>query len=836
MKFWISRRVPQRDIIVDKIQSNSGTVVILEKDADMLIADHARKDAPLGSYSWKFIIESVNAGIVQVEDKYLIGPAPGQPRSVLAGPHAKKTRTPFTELDDAIVAKQYPHHPWQSWRNRWTKILSLKPNEEIDRLAKMAKLDVDNASITARHIIRKHEREDWPGRSQPPQQADTVASTSNENSRRQAEPSPRVVRRDAAQYQELAPSENFDRRITTDEVASEPSGDTTEEDTTIYHDVATGEEPSVTRDSETGREEEREAQEREQEEDTEADQGGDQEEENGGNIDENEEEDTEDYVSVDGGLSSFTERDQFFSDLQDYCEANDKRLVTQCVIGNTEIDLWELFQAVSAQSLPPDELDWKRVAEHMGLTWAQNKEVVVALLRSNYDRHLAGFVEAVLSFEEKEEILDEDDEEGDDTVVWNGETTAEPTTPRASQRSGVTPSRSGSGKPKSRKRLSDGQSLAPENQSKRRRTIHTEIPVTPEGKERTRRRLSAPASAPGHLAGAVDHERAEIEDPRQRILKRNVQRQQSPEEPADNTPSQQLRSETESIASPEPIEPGTPTLYFNPTSTSRYHWNDRHLETIQEEESAASTPTKTRSRKRALPASFQQPDTMHPHERRERKRLQEQEQRRYQQLRQQQRQQQWVEGRQLEDQRQEESLQEEQIPEEQRQREEEQEKEQQLPRQRQEDAADSGEADDDVNEQSDQEFLKWEKHYSEMGYSSDMIIEAMRRTTMTPGILMEVVLESLSKGEGIPAYDEGIWTDRDDSQLRYIDRIGDLELTLEDSSDWRRRKGKAQKMLDRLLYKHTEPGVKLRKKFLRALTVAERKQDREGRREEGGER
>jgi hypothetical protein len=77
----------------------------LEKDADMLIADHARKDVPLGSYSWKYITESVKAGFVQVEDKYLNGPPPGQPRSILAGSRAKKTRTPFTERDDAILAK-----------------------------------------------------------------------------------------------------------------------------------------------------------------------------------------------------------------------------------------------------------------------------------------------------------------------------------------------------------------------------------------------------------------------------------------------------------------------------------------------------------------------------------------------------------------------------------------------------------------------------------------------------------------------------------------------------------------------------------------------------------
>jgi hypothetical protein len=74
----------------------------------MLIADHAKKNSPPESYSWKFITDSVNAGIIQVEDKYLNGQVPSAStarRSILAGPHARKTRTPFTTHDDALIAK-----------------------------------------------------------------------------------------------------------------------------------------------------------------------------------------------------------------------------------------------------------------------------------------------------------------------------------------------------------------------------------------------------------------------------------------------------------------------------------------------------------------------------------------------------------------------------------------------------------------------------------------------------------------------------------------------------------------------------------------------------------
>ncbi|EHK24955.1 uncharacterized protein TRIVIDRAFT_208667 [Trichoderma virens Gv29-8] len=835
MKFWVSRRVPQRDSILDKIQSNSGVIVALEKDADMLIADHARKDAPLGSFSWKFITESVNAGIIQVEDKYLIGPPPNQRRSVLTGAHAKKTRTPFSEQDDAIVAKwilkhgintagnkmymeledEYPHHPWQSWRNRWVKVLSLRSNQEIDRLAKLADVDVDNAPITAKHIIRKHTREDWP---QAPKN-NAVASSSAGNSQNHNRPSPRVSRNEQTQSREAVSSDR-NRRNTTDDAASEPDDNNEEGDATIYHDVADGEKSAP--DKETENEEE---QENEQKEDARAEPGGELGEERDRSAErDTENDDTHDEVSADEGLSSFSEREQFLNDLQDYCEATDRELDTRCIIGNNEVDLWELFCAVSAQDLPPDELDWRQVAEQVGLGWARDSEVIVALLKSSYDRHLADFVEAMMSFEENEEDPEEDIAEGEETVIRDGETAAESRTPRASQTSGVASTLlSNNDNAKSGKRLPDGQLTTPTKLSKRRRTVHTEIPMTPEDKQRTGRRLSAPASAPGNLQSIADEDEdlPDMDELLQRTSWRNQQRQQSPDEP-DMTPSQQLRSESNSVASPEPIEPGTPTLYYSPTAAAYPHRNDRQLETIQEEDSTTSTPTKPRSKKRELPASFQQPREpryMQLEERREKRRQLEQDRRQRQHQRQQQR----LEEHQQQELRQEERRREEQQEEEQQQKEQEQEKEQELQRQRwHQDAADSSETDPEVVQQSQEQFVSWKKHYLDQGFSEEMIIEAMRRTTMTPGEAMEAVLTSLRDGQGIPSNHEGIWTDRDDAQLKYVVRVGDLRRASGDSGDTRRRKEKAQKMLDRLLFKHDEFRVKLRRKFHRAIALAER--------------
>ncbi|KAK4061159.1 transcriptional regulator family: ARID/BRIGHT [Trichoderma aggressivum f. europaeum] len=837
IKFWVSRRVPQRDSILDKIQSNSGVVVAREKDADMLIADHARKDAPLGSYSWKYITESVNAGIIQVEDKYLIGPPPNQHRSVLTGAHVKTTRTKFTEQDDAIVAKwilkngintagnkmymeledAYPHHPWQSWRNRWVKVLSARSNAEIDRLARLANVDVDNAPVTARHIIRKHQREDWP---QAPQ--NNAVPNANRNPQNHNVPAPRIPRSEQPRPRDVASSDRNRRNVTDDAPSRQNSERNEEEDTAIHNDTAGGAR------SATVREAERESkQENKQKESARMEPEGELREEE----ERNAEQDTENDDSQ--ALSSFSEREQFLNDLQDYCEANGKALDTRCVIGKKEVDLWELFRAVSAQELPPDELDWRQVAENVGLGLVRNGEAVAALLRSSYNCHLADFVEAMMSFEENEEDPDEEIAEGEETLIGEGETEAESRTPRASQKNGAaSPLSNDTGGIELRKRLPDGQLSTPTKLAKRRRTVHAEIPVTPEDKLKTGRPPSAPVSAPGNLQSTADQEQElpeVVEDSQQRTPRHNQQHQRSPDEP-DMTPSQQLRSESDSIASPEQGESRTPTLYYSPTAS--FPHRNSQLETIQEEDSTTSTPTKSRPKRRELPASFQvprEPRLMQLEERREKRRQLEQERR----LRQQQRQQQRLEEHRQQELRQEERRREEEQQQQQQQQEEQQgdeAQEQELQRQRwHQDAADSSDTDPEVVQQSQEQFISWKQHYRDQGFSEDIIIEAMRRTTMTPGEAMEAVLASLRDGQGIPPNHEGIWTDRDDAQLKYVVRVGDLRRAPDDDGDARRRKEKAREMLDRLLFKHDEPRVKLRRKFHRAVALAERDRRRRDR-------
>ncbi len=77
--------------------------MLLEKHADVLIADHAlKKNAPAGSVSWKYIDESVAKGELLDINNYTIHAA-NVSRPVGSLAPAKGTKTPFTALDLQIL-------------------------------------------------------------------------------------------------------------------------------------------------------------------------------------------------------------------------------------------------------------------------------------------------------------------------------------------------------------------------------------------------------------------------------------------------------------------------------------------------------------------------------------------------------------------------------------------------------------------------------------------------------------------------------------------------------------------------------------------------------------
>ncbi|KAG6361813.1 hypothetical protein INS49_010042 [Diaporthe citri] len=154
MKLFISLRVPQRERWVNLVQGNGGEVVKLEKQADMLIADHIKRKGvapPSDSYSWQWIEYSVKNGFLQPKDDYRIE---GVPAAGASAPAKGKQRVKFTKEDDEILAKfvlnherqgnatrgnvifedlykQYDHHSAQSWRDRWVKYVSNRPRPNL---------------------------------------------------------------------------------------------------------------------------------------------------------------------------------------------------------------------------------------------------------------------------------------------------------------------------------------------------------------------------------------------------------------------------------------------------------------------------------------------------------------------------------------------------------------------------------------------------------------------------------------------------------------------------------------------------------------------------------
>lgn len=70
----------------------------------MLIADHARQDAPPNSFSWRFIEESVKEGRRLDLETYRIGRPPSKPRPVASMEPSRNHRTPFSLADDVLLA------------------------------------------------------------------------------------------------------------------------------------------------------------------------------------------------------------------------------------------------------------------------------------------------------------------------------------------------------------------------------------------------------------------------------------------------------------------------------------------------------------------------------------------------------------------------------------------------------------------------------------------------------------------------------------------------------------------------------------------------------------
>ncbi|OAR03040.1 hypothetical protein LLEC1_04275 [Akanthomyces lecanii] len=317
LKFWVAQRVPMRSAILDHVQRNSGVVVPLEKDADYLVADHARKDAPSGSISWKFITESVENGVVQLPDRYKIAHAPLTPRRVASGRPVIHSRAAFTEEEDAVLAswvlahdsnqtgneiyKQFetmhPRHTWQSWRNRYVKKLIQLPHASLLHLASKAAEGSASEAIKAGPTDQElpDPTELMLQRQGQRVQQETILQRTTT---RAIQPSVTVAQASAPPPQPSPPT------------PQQPQAAADQHDTTTTED-----------------------------------------------------------------------KKQFYEDLRMFCEDSDIEFVPTQQVAGQAVDLWELFKAVGDQRLPAEEIDWLRVAEELGYAWPDVDNAVRAIQR-----------------------------------------------------------------------------------------------------------------------------------------------------------------------------------------------------------------------------------------------------------------------------------------------------------------------------------------------------------------------------------------------------------------------------------------------------------------------
>jgi hypothetical protein len=152
IKFWVAQRVPSRNHYLEKIRSNGGAVVLLEKNADHLIADeNLRIHCPPGSISYKFIDKCIEEGEVVDARQYPAGPSTDSARAVGSNSRPTKSgRAAYTVEEDRILynwvrdsekrggtssgneiykqlEQKHPRHTWQSWRDRYIKKLRDQP-------------------------------------------------------------------------------------------------------------------------------------------------------------------------------------------------------------------------------------------------------------------------------------------------------------------------------------------------------------------------------------------------------------------------------------------------------------------------------------------------------------------------------------------------------------------------------------------------------------------------------------------------------------------------------------------------------------------------------------
>ncbi|KAF4439027.1 hypothetical protein F53441_12671 [Fusarium austroafricanum] len=701
-KFWLAQRLPMRSYFIDLIKQNGGTVVPLERQADMLIADELRKDVPAGSYSYNFILDSVKNGYIQVPDRYLIGRHPDEPRPVGSHQPSKSTRTPFTTEDDARLARwalehpteqrgnriwqEYerinPRHTAQSWRDRFIKKLQILDRKKLEKMAATATEETvpdENVSRDARggrNMMERKQQKD--ALQQPPERP-----TANPN-----EPSHRTA--------PLPQSTTWPLQSTSQDQQPRPTIENDQEDDPLA-----------------------------------------------------------------------LARHGFFQDLDEYIFATDRDIKRYLKINGKTIDLFDLTQAISAAPTNQDSqiIDWYRAAENLGFVDPDHN--TVNELQLCYEGNLMDFLEQMESFEAKEEEEEEEEESPVSPGVAPDVNHEQDIHFEDGQDSGIPQSYVRSSPPVAVSKLKRTAGQLPFTSSgqlaKRRRYYEDEeIPSTPDAELGSKLPLAQePSPTSRRIAQWRDY------------VGESEASQHLPPLPPIQDESQDLgivptprrdvrhRSVDDAPLSNHQVLDSTPILLHLNKSRQQRSSHDRRQESFTEsvKRSHDSTfadqaaprravssakpnpkPVSQPAVRRSLPASFNTRN--------------------------------------------------------------------QTPQKSQTRSSDKS---------NSREIQKWISHYESMGYRRHIVVEALTRTTLTPGNMALLVMKHLSEGREVPPRHEGIWTDRDDADLQFSSSVDFSRTPTNASEDL--QQDRAQKAHNRLVNKHGYGRLKVREAFLKAQSA-----------------
>lgn len=302
-----------------------------------------------------------------------------------------------------------------------------------------------------------------------------------------------------------------------------------------------------------------------------------------------------------------TAREQFYNDLQDYIEAGGK-VNDRPSIGGLPIELWQLFRVVTEQDCEPTERNWEQVADELGLDCARFPALVQEV-RQCYVQNLADFEETIKAYDNgddtegfveagADEIAHEGQADGD---LATSDAVTAPERPLAEPSSPVYQSSPLAGSKRSRRQseflVSDLGYPSDGSRKRRRLNKNTVIPPTPENRldivhSRPSRTTGPDYSSPLKSRGVardeaiemssgsesddlLDKEMGDLEDqnelpghselPRKKFVEpetqdwhfgaENEQVFLDPVEEEDVSPSQQLQIESDAFKSPDRVIP-----------------------------------------------------------------------------------------------------------------------------------------------------------------------------------------------------------------------------------------------------------------------------------------